>query len=165
MRPIFLPIYLYIWDLFSYLSTYIWNLFSYLSSYIWDLFSYLSSYIYETYFPTYLAIYTRPYFPTELVTKVKPNINSSSGSSTIELELASSGWCTGGCWFTMGPFFLTSGCPWPSATVKSPGFFKLGSCYRGEVKKTGLLRQGKARQGKATSNWSGFNPNPTLTES
>jgi hypothetical protein len=24
---------------------------------------------------------------------------------------------------------LTSGCPWPSATVKSPGFFKLGSCF------------------------------------
>jgi hypothetical protein len=24
---------------------------------------------------------------------------------------------------------MTSGCPWPSATVKSPGFFKLGSCF------------------------------------
>jgi hypothetical protein len=23
----------------------------------------------------------------------------------------------------------TSGCPWPSATVKSPGFFKLGSRF------------------------------------
>jgi hypothetical protein len=23
----------------------------------------------------------------------------------------------------------TSGCSWPSATVKSPGFFKLGSCF------------------------------------
>jgi hypothetical protein len=25
---------------------------------------------------------------------------------------------------------LTSGYPWPSATVKSPGSFKLGSCFR-----------------------------------
>jgi hypothetical protein len=26
-------------------------------------------------------------------------------------------------------FIFTSGCPWPSATVKAPGFFKLGSCF------------------------------------
>jgi hypothetical protein len=31
--------------------------------------------IFETYFPTYLPIY-ETYFPTELVTKVKPKINS-----------------------------------------------------------------------------------------
>jgi len=24
---------------------------------------------------------------------------------------------------------ITSGCPWPSTTMKSPGFFKLGSCF------------------------------------
>jgi len=27
------------------------------------------------------------------------------------------------------PIIVTSGCPWPLATVKSPGFFKLGSCF------------------------------------
>jgi len=26
-------------------------------------------------------------------------------------------------------FIITSGCSWPSATVKSRGFFKLGSCF------------------------------------
>ncbi len=30
---------------------------------------------------------------------------------------------------TMFALIYTSGCPWPSATVKSPGFFKLGSCF------------------------------------
>ncbi len=34
-----------------------------------------STYLLVTYFPTYLPIY-ETYFPTELVTKVKPNITS-----------------------------------------------------------------------------------------
>ncbi len=34
-----------------------------------------STYLLVTYFPTYLPLY-ETYFPTELVTKVKPNINS-----------------------------------------------------------------------------------------
>ncbi len=39
------------------------------------------------------------------------------------------------CWYwafnAQGPrlVIVTSGCPWPSTTVKSPGFFKLGSCF------------------------------------
>jgi hypothetical protein len=42
-----------------------------------------STYLLITYFPTYLPIY-ETYFPTELVTKVKPNIELGWGSSTIE---------------------------------------------------------------------------------
>jgi hypothetical protein len=34
-----------------------------------------STYLVVTYFPTYLLMY-ETYFPTELVIKVKPNINS-----------------------------------------------------------------------------------------
>jgi hypothetical protein len=61
--------------LFSYLSTYIWDLiFLPIYLYMRAIFpTYLP--IYETYFPTYLPIY-ETYFPTELVTKVKPKINS-----------------------------------------------------------------------------------------
>jgi hypothetical protein len=29
----------------------------------------------------------------------------------------------------LGYYIVTSGCPWPKATVKSPGFFKFGSCF------------------------------------
>ncbi len=35
-----------------------------------------STYLVVTYFPTYLPIYIWGLFPTQLVTKVKPNINS-----------------------------------------------------------------------------------------
>jgi hypothetical protein len=35
-----------------------------------------STHLLVTYFPTYLPIYIRDLFPTELVTKVKPNIKS-----------------------------------------------------------------------------------------
>jgi hypothetical protein len=35
-----------------------------------------STYLLVAYFLTYLSIYMRDLFPTELVTKVKPNINS-----------------------------------------------------------------------------------------
>jgi hypothetical protein len=87
MKPIF-PTYLPIYETyFSYLSTYIYETyfptylpiyetyFSYLSTYIWDLF-FLPIYLYmRPIFPTYLPIY-ETYFPTELVTKVKPKINS-----------------------------------------------------------------------------------------
>jgi len=37
-----------------------------------------------TYFPTYLPTYIWELFPTQLVTKVKPNINPVWGSSTTE---------------------------------------------------------------------------------
>jgi len=43
----------------------------------------LSTYLIVIYFPTYLSVY-ETLFPTELVTKVKPNINSVGGSSTAE---------------------------------------------------------------------------------
>jgi hypothetical protein len=59
-----------------------------------------STYLVVTYFPTYLPIY-ETYFPTELVTKVKPNLNSVE----VHPQLTNNGHpvdgrCASGCWFT-----------------------------------------------------------------
>jgi hypothetical protein len=45
-----------------------------------------STYLLITYFPTYLPIY-ETYFPTESVTKVKPNLNSGE----VHPELSNTG--------------------------------------------------------------------------
>jgi hypothetical protein len=57
-----------------------------------------STYLLVTYFSTHLPIY-ETYFPTELVTKVKPNITSVE----VHPELSHNGHplCTGWCWFTV----------------------------------------------------------------
>jgi hypothetical protein len=58
-----------------------------------------SSHLVITYFPTYVPIYIYiygTYFPTELVTKVKPNINSVKIHPQLSKNGAFSGWWTGG---------------------------------------------------------------------
>jgi hypothetical protein len=75
-----------------------------------------------TYFTTYLPIY-ETYFPTELVTKVNPNINSVKVHPQLSYN-----------WHPVDGVLVGAGSLW-----------SLSLCYRGEVKR-GLLRQGKARQ-------------------
>jgi hypothetical protein len=50
---------------------------------------------------THLVVVT--YFPTDLVTKVKPNINSVEVHPQLSKWRASSGWCAGGCGCFTGP--------------------------------------------------------------
>jgi hypothetical protein len=54
-----------------------------------------STYLVVTYFPTYLPIYEY-LFLTELVTKVKPNINSVEVHPQLSNNWPSIGWCAGG---------------------------------------------------------------------
>jgi hypothetical protein len=72
----------------------------------------------------YLSIYTWDLL-TELVTKVKPNINSVEVHPQLSKKQASSGWCPGGCLFTVAWVThlllpLTWFAPVPLWRVKSP---------------------------------------------
>jgi hypothetical protein len=66
----------------------------------------------------------RPISFTELVTKVKPNINSSWSSSTPK---SSSGWCAGSLWL-QGDFTLYK---WHWNYVKKWGVLTLNQCWFG----------------------------------
>jgi hypothetical protein len=89
--PTYLPIYE------TYFPTFLPTYETYFPTFLPIYETYFPTYlpIYETYFPTYLPIY-ETYFPTELVTKVKPKINSVKVHPQLSsTERASNGWCTG----------------------------------------------------------------------
>jgi hypothetical protein len=65
-----------------------------------------STYLVMTYFLTYLYIYIYIYiwdlFPTEFVTKVKPNINSVEIHPQLHNKRAFNGWCAGSSLWPLG---------------------------------------------------------------
>ncbi len=56
-----------------------------------------SSYLFSTYLPVYIS----DLFPTELVTMLKPNINSVEVHPQLSNNRHPVDECTGGCWFTV----------------------------------------------------------------
>jgi hypothetical protein len=71
----------------------------------------------------------KTYFPTELVTKVKPNITSVE----VHRELSNNGHplCTGWCWFTVATsLYISASDFFWGGKVLQPGDIKKGTFYK-----------------------------------